>query len=355
MVQPTNPNTPTQTNNRQHSEPLMLWVNFILGSIFLHVLAIWILQRMTALSAFFEVSKAPIPIELITAPEASLQPQAETRRPLRQRQRRLRTANRSPSSPSNSTATQQNPPLDSPSPTQNSDAAVPSSQQREQEVVRPDVTTRPIEPTPNPNVEPQQRSPFPADRPVSTTTPAPRSTPYPANEQRSPVPASQPPARTTPPPAPASTSPPAPAAPNPIPSASAPPEPNPGNSSPGESSQGAGVVASFFNVRSGNGGRDEPSQLAAPQRSQKQFSDLNYPATAQTPREPLVLEVRLLISENGQAEVISTKVVQGNGNFAADQFVRGIIQDWKFNPAISEGQPVQSLLDVSIRVSPLSR
>jgi outer membrane biosynthesis protein TonB len=67
------------------------------------------------------------------------------------------------------------------------------------------------------------------------------------------------------------------------------------------------------------------------------------------------LEVRLLISENGQAEVISTNVVQGNGNFAADQFVRGMIQDWKFNPAISEGQPVQSLLDVSIRVSPLSR
>ncbi len=352
MVQPTNPNTPTQTNNRQPSEPLMLWVNFILGSIFLHVLAIWILQRMTALSAFFEVSKAPIPIELITASEASLQPQAETLRPLRQRQRRLRTANRSPSPPSNSTASQQNSPLDSPSPTQNSDAAVPSSQPRQQEVARPDVSTRPIEPTPNPNVEPQQRSPFPADRPVATT-PAPRSTPYPANEQRSPVPASQPPARTTPPPAPASTTPPPPAAPNPIPSA--PPEPNPGNSSPGESSQGAGVVASFINVRSGNGGRDEPSQLAEPQRSQRQFSDLSYPATAQTPREPLVLEVRLLISENGQAEVISTNVVQGNGNFAADQFVRGMIQDWKFNPAISEGQPVQSLLDVSIRVSPLSR
>ncbi|MBD1933702.1 MULTISPECIES: hypothetical protein [Cyanophyceae] len=350
MAQPTNPNTPTQTNNRQHSEPLMLWVNFILGSIFLHVLAIWILQRMTALSAFFEVSKAPIPIELITASEASLQPQAD-RRPLRQRQRRLRTANSSPSAPSNSTTTQQNSPLDSPSPTQNSDAAVPSSQQRQQEVARPDVSTRPIEPTPNPNVEPQQRSPFPADRPVATT-PAPRSTPYPTNEQRSPVPAPQPPARTIPPPAPASTSPPAPAAPNPIPSA--PPPPNPGNSLPGESSQGAGVVASFINVRSGNGGRDEPSQLAEPQRSQKQFSDLNYPAT-QTPREPLVLEVRLLISENGQAEVISTNVVQGSGNFAADQFVRGIIQDWKFNPAISEGQPVQSLLDVSIRVSPLSR
>ncbi|MBD1832661.1 hypothetical protein H6F61_08100 [Cyanobacteria bacterium FACHB-472] len=351
MAQPINPNTPTQTNNRQHSEPLMLWVNFILGSIFLHVLAIWILQRMTALSAFFEVSKAPIPIELITASEASLQPQAD-RRPLRQRQRRL-TANSSPSAASNSTATQQNPPLDSPSPTQNSDAAVPSSQQRQQEVVRPDVSTRPIEPTPNPNLETQQRSPFPADRPVATTTPAPRSTPYPANEQQSPVPAPQPPATTTPPPAPASTTPPAPASPNPIPSA--PPPPNPGNSSPGESSQGAGVVASFINVRSGNGGRDEPSQLAEPQRSQKQFSDLNYPATGQTPREPLVLEVRLLISENGQAEVISTNVVQGSGNFAADQFVRGIIQDWKFNPAISEGQPVQSLLDVSIRVSPLSR
>jgi outer membrane biosynthesis protein TonB len=113
-------------------------------------------------------------------------------------------------------------------------------------------------------------------------------------------------------------------------------------------------VATLFNVRSGNAGTDEPNQLAVPQQAQKQIPDLDYPLlTGQAPDQPIVLEVLLLIDNTGKPSV--QRVLQGSGNLNDSQFVNELIQGWSFQPAYMGGGAVDSLLEVSIRVSPLSQ
>jgi hypothetical protein len=113
-------------------------------------------------------------------------------------------------------------------------------------------------------------------------------------------------------------------------------------------------VATLFNVRSGNAGADEPNQLAVPQQQQKQIPDLDYPLlTGQAPDQPIVLQVLLLIDNTGKPSL--QRVLQGSGSFDDSQFVNELIQGWRFQPAYMGGGAVDSLLEVSIRVSPLSQ
>ncbi|MFE1744637.1 hypothetical protein [Coleofasciculus sp. H7-2] len=362
-----------------------LWSIYILISVIVHVLGMWMLQRLIMRSAIVDLGTELIPIDLITTvpnSEDRLQPQAASspqQRPEGDRSVDPRLAAPSPSvnrnfnpgrnpvqQPIPAPIHQENPPVNSQSRIQrsvrirlnpfpqaaNPSANPPSTPQRQQ----PNsdvVATRPIIPTPAP-LPPfvPQRTPQrgrPGTSSQDTGTPAPPSQPQPSSSQ----PVEPPPAPVTPPPAPPVQASPAPAPIPPAPPAGeAQSAPSPAPAAP--AAQGRGIMATLFNVRSGNAGADEPNQLAVPQQQHKQIPDLDYPLlTGQAPDQPIVLQVLLLIDNTGKPSV--QRVLQGSGNFDDSQFVNELIQGWRFQPAYMGGGAVDSLLEVSIRVSPLSQ
>ncbi|MBD2741400.1 hypothetical protein [Coleofasciculus sp. FACHB-1120] len=362
-----------RVNARNRSTSSTVWSIYTLISVIVHVLGMWMLQRLIMGTAIVDVGTEPIPVDLITTvpnAEDRLEPQAA---PPQQRQERDRNFNVSGGNPVQqpipAQIPQENSPVNSqpriqrsfrirlnPFPqAQNPTANSPSTPQRQQ----PNsdvVATRPSIPTPaqRPPLVPQQ--PPETGRPLGsssqdagTPAPAPPSQPQPSSSQ----PVEPAPAPVTPPPAPPVQASQAPAPIPPAPPAEEPQSaPSPAPAAP--AAQGKGVVATLFNVRSGNAGADEPNQLAVPQQAQKQIPDLDYPLlTGQAPDEPIVLEVLLLIDNTGKPSV--QRVLQGSGSLADSQFVNELIQGWRFQPAYMGGGAVDSLLEVSIRVSPLSQ
>ncbi|MBD2088173.1 hypothetical protein [Coleofasciculus sp. FACHB-542] len=360
---------------RNRSTSSTLWSIYTLISVIVHVLGMWMLQRVIMGSASVDVATEPVPVELITSvpySEERLEPQAATPQQRQESDRNFNVPGRSPVQQPIPAQPQENPPVNSqpriqrsfrirlnPFPqAQNPTANSPSTPQRQQ----PNsdvVATRPIIPTPAPRPPLVPQQPPETGRPLGssshdagTPAPAPPSQPQPSSSQ----PVEPSPAPVTPPPAPPVQASPAPPALAPI--APAPPAeeaqsaPSPAPAAP--AAQGRGVVATLFNVRSGNAGTDEPNQLAVPQQQQKQIPDLDYPLlTGQAPDQPIVLEVLLLIDNTGKPSV--QRVLQGSGNLNDSQFVNELIQGWRFQPAYMGGGAVDSLLEVSIRVSPLSQ
>ncbi|MBD1893313.1 hypothetical protein [Coleofasciculus sp. FACHB-129] len=350
---------------RNRSTSSTLWSIYTLISVIVHVLGMWMLQRVIMGAASVDVATQPIPVELTTTvpnSEDRLEPQATTPQ---QRQQSDRNFNVSDGNPVQQPIPQENPPVNSqpriqrsfrirlnPFPqAQNPAANSPSTPQRQQpnsDVVatRPSIPT----PAPRPPFVPQQAPE--TGRPLGSSSqdagipvPAPPSQPQPSSSQ--PV---EPAPALTPPPAPPVQASPAPA---PIPPAP-PAEEAQSAPAPAPAAQGKGVVATLFNVRSGNAGADEPNQLAVPQQQQKQIPDLDYPLlTGQAPEQPIVLQVLLLIDNTGKPSV--QRVLQGSGNLNDSQFVNELIQGWRFQPAYMGGGAVDSLLEVSIRISPLSQ
>lgn len=375
-----------RTDARSRSTSSTLWSIYTLISVILHVLGMWMLQRLIMGSATVELATEPIPVELITTvpnSEDRLEPQAATPQqrqegdrvapplaaPSPSGDRNFSVSGRNPiQQPIPAAIPQENPPVNSqpriqrsfrirlnPFPQAQNPAAKPPSTPQRQQPNSDVVATRPIIPTPAPRPPFVPQQPPETGRPLGsssqdggTPAPAPPSQPQPSSSQ--PV---EPAPALTPPPAP-----PAPASPAPAPIPPAPPAeeaqsaPSPAPAAP--AAQGKGVVATLFNVRSGNAGADEPNQLAVPQQQQKQIPDLDYPLlTGQAPDQPIVLQVLLLIDNTGKPSL--QRVLQGSGSFDDSQFVNELIQGWRFQPAYMGGGAVDSLLEVSIRVSPLSQ
>lgn len=119
--------------------------------------------------------------------------------------------------------------------------------------------------------------------------------------------------------------------------------------------EGGGMMATLFEVQLANGGKDIPDKPAKPKKEKKEFSSILYPAKqGQKSDGLLVLRVLLLIDNTGKPTMQSAKVLQGNPSFNTDEFVKGLIQDWQFEPAYSAGQAVDSLLEASIKIAPMT-
>lgn len=284
----------TTTTNTQSL--LWKWVNFGLGSILIHLSGFWLLQNASFRPVLVELQSDIIPVELVEP----LPPTAPANPPV------AAIASPAPANPPVA------PPRANPEPVPPI-AATPS--------VTPSATPSPA---PSPPVVPSSPRPSPVV-PPSPPSPPPRP-------QVSPPPAPSPVVRPSPP---------APPVPSPSPVVTPPPPVSPSPAAPSQ-----GLMATILGVQSGNGGRDEPTQLAKPQIQQQSFPALAYPLGNQA----TVLQVQLLINRQGQPEVQA--ILQGADSPQMRQFVEALIQDWQFSPALSGGQPVESVLLVSVQITP---
>lgn len=340
-------------HDRRHSDSPSLWLAVLAGSLIVHLLLLLSGRLFLFRVSSQKPARVAAPIELVDISPKSSSPTRLTTSKVTKFSVAPQTATRLP----------------------NADSSVPPpvpDQPSVQQVIKPSpVPVRQIRSIPKsvptrPRVIP------------SPNTPSPKLTPQPVPS--APIaPSSQP---TQPVPAPDATAAPAetPAEPTPSPSGSPLPEPEIGRV-PGESTQGldeskqtnaglpnvedatrrggTGVKADLLNIQDGNslqdgknnGGGTIPDKLARPIESSRLFSTLNYPPEIELNLGQAIRLV-VLVDQTGKSKV--TRVIKSSGSQEYDKFVSDLIEEqWTFDPATSDGEPVESLLKVSVQLDSL--
>lgn len=354
---------PNEPNEYKHSDPPALWGGVFLGSLALHLLAFgWFYSTFQDLLAGQQNNNA-IPVDIVDVDVTG------TPKP---------PQNPSPQPQNN----QPSPPAPTPTPSKNQPAVRDSS---------PDTTvltpskTRPQQPSPKPTPTPTptsaSRTPVPTPKPTPTPIPTPTPTPAPAPiPTPAPIPAPTPEPIPTPVPVPTPTPEPIPEPtpepipePAPIPTPEPPPNPDPntpatsdenlpppdpgsalednpetGDLGTGDVPGGATSTAVRVNVQAvslANQGTDIPD-TPAQLKNQDPF-----PGTIElSPVEVSVGQqviLRLLVSDTGQAQIIN---VQPTPSPTLMQWIQAQVASWEFEPAMLEGAPVYSDMEVIISI-----
>jgi len=316
--------TSASIGDRHYTDPPKLWQSLIVASILVHLFGLGLVQLLMMRQNGVTSKAVPVGIELITdnSKITTRSPQPPTK-----------------SLPQNST---------NPVATATNKPAIPSP--------APQAQTSPVKVRSQPKALPptSARQPAPALK-ITPKIPTKIAT----------VPREVPPTIPKKSEAPKTVTPPVP--PTPPKTAGAPPvapspplqKPQFHEETPGKkvspAQEGSGMMATLFEVHLANGGKDIPDKPAKPKKEKKEFSSILYPAKqGQKSDGLLVLRVLLLIDNTGKPTMQSAKVLQGNASFNTDEFVKGLIQDWQFEPAYSAGQAVDSLLEASIKISPMT-
>ena len=121
-----------------------------------------------------------------------------------------------------------------------------------------------------------------------------------------------------------------------------------------DSRRGTDLKADLLNIQDGNGGTTIPDKLARPIDSSRLFSTLNYPAEIEL-NLGQTIRLKVLVDRTGKHPKVS-RVLESSRSQEYDNFVSDLIEkQWTFDPATSGGQPVESLLDISVQLSSLVR
>ena len=326
------------------AEPPAFWITLLVASVLIHGLFFLILRQTWMKTARVQVDVAPIAVELLeSAPEAG-------------------------SSQSNGT------PITAPA----ASASAPSA------------PTEPIAPPDNTaERSPAQQAPFaaaPAQSDV-TAAPVPQRQPAPDNTTAAPATSQSLPATNSPTPEPSAGTEPQPQSPAPSPvtgeASSTPPtaapdptpaapgagtEPSPGNSPSSEvgrpqlpvvpvtaqRGEGGGIKIMVLDVTDANQGRDVTDvgerAIARPQVTSQPLPDIVYPASIELNLGQSV-QLLVLVDRSGNAKAI--EVLQGSKVEDLDNLAKELIQKIQFEPALQAGQPVESLVNVTVRIDPL--
>ncbi len=342
MTQPTlKPTAHNQMLERRHSDPPVLWVSVILGSVVIHIFAFWIV-RLLLMGRLPSLQTAFIPVDVIAvASETALSTQRSqipgstaTRTPTSVETPIRRTSNRpvrptSPTTPLNRTNPQQ--------------TRIPAGQSAS-----------------TPNSSQNQQPNKPTGQSVSTPNSSPNQQPDTPTGQNPPAPSQNQPNTPTGqnPPAPSQNQPDTPTGQNPpAPSQTQQPDTPTGQNTP-ESQSGGDFVVSVSNsgFRRSVSGTDIPSQEAKVKNETRQFTAADYGAQlGGNLEQDVVLEVLLLIDNTGKATLQSPpQVVQGSSNVDPTKLAQLVIQGLQFEPAYMDGGAVAQEYYVRLQISPLA-
>lgn len=117
-------------------------------------------------------------------------------------------------------------------------------------------------------------------------------------------------------------------------------------------SEREGVEATVSNAQLGNGGRTVPDTPAVPKASTQSFRRLVYAPEVELNLGQTV-RLRVLVTREGKADPQEITVLQPSRSVQYDEFVTDLIKQWEFEPARQAGQPVDSLLDISVQLNSL--
>ncbi len=347
---------------RRHTDPPKLWVSVIVGSIAIHLLALWILKVLMVRQQNVDIGTEPMPIELIgDAPQASSvtlqttpENQATSPSSAQKTHNEDSTEPKSPvvsksmeiGSKPEEAVTSKLLPSHTPKPeaseqTFNPPQASPKAATGNHEGIAPTpVTTGSPQPTQD---VPTRNEPPQMPTSTATATPASNSIPSPPPENvpnKNELPQTSTPTASAPPTSGSNH-----LGENPQPLSA------PAISSTSQTSNLPGIVATLSNFRSANRGRDVPDKLAEPNPNQQVFASILYPTKLRYKADHvLILKVELLITDTGTVE----KVLPAKDSVDSEQLALAseILKDWKFEPASQAGLPVYSLLDVVLTIKP---
>jgi hypothetical protein len=317
--------TSTRIGDRHYTDPPKLWQSLIVASILVHLLGLGLVQLLMMRQSGVTSKAVPVGIELIADNS-----QITTRSP-------QPLTKSLPQKPTNQVATAtKKPAIPSPAP-QTQNLSVKTSKPK----ALPPTSAR--QPAPALKIAPKTPSKI-ATVPKEVPPTIPKKSAAPKTVTPS-VPPTLPKTPSSPPVAPPSS----PLLQKPQFHEESPAK----NISPAQ--EGSGIMATLFEVHLANGGKDIPDKPAKPKKEKKEFSSILYPVKQGEKSDGLlVLRVLLLIDNTGKPTMQSAKVLQGNASFNTDEFVKGLIQDWQFEPAYSAGQAVDSLLEASIKIAPIT-
>jgi len=326
--------TSTRIGDRHYTDPPKLWQSLIVASILVHLFGLGLVQLLMMRQSGVTSKAVPVGIELITDNS-----KITTRSPAEALASSPQPPTKSlPQKPTNQVATAtKKPAIPSPAP----QAQTSPVKVRSQPQALPPTSAR--QPAPGLKITPKTPSKIATvPREVPPTIPKKSETPKTVTPS---IPPTPPKTAGSPPVAPPSSP--------PLQKPQFHEETPAKKVSPAQ--EGSGMMATLFEVHLANGGKDIPDKPAKPKKEKKEFSSILYPAKqGQKSDGLLVLRVLLLIDNTGKPTMQSAKVLQGNASFNTDEFVKGLIQDWQFEPAYSAGQAVDSLLEASIKISPMT-
>ena len=130
------------------------------------------------------------------------------------------------------------------------------------------------------------------------------------------------------------------------------PAPSPLDTPLDKSQNGKGVMLTVQNFRLGNGARDIPDKTAQPKLASGKFPNVVYLSGVKSSLGQVVV-LRLLVTSQGKVDLNFMQILAGPNNLDYQQLAKNLIKDWEFEPAYLKGQPVDSLLDITIAIEAL--
>lgn len=94
----------------------------------------------------------------------------------------------------------------------------------------------------------------------------------------------------------------------------------------------------------------EPGSDSPPLRIAEQSPPPAYPASALRKGERGVVLLKVMVDAQGRPERV--RVIQRSGSRALDRAAVEAVQQWRFQPAVSAGQPVAGEVEIPIEFSP---
>lgn len=311
------PTFDTSIPKQGHADPPGLWKTVILGSIAIHLMGLGVLH-LALLGRFqdWRLSQKLMSVELITITiDGNTPPSLAATLPqtTSSRSSENQTASKKPTNPPSDAIAPKTQPSSNPSPKKVTPLTSP----------QPTVTTSPTAPTSQKTAK--TKSPQPSKEPPNSTTPTPSS---PESSEGT----TQDTKKTT------------------------------DSASPKNQSSG-GFIATInqLNIVSSGGGSiinpqaNPGDQVATIQNPSQPLSIDELTALGITLEQPLVVQVVVLINDQGKAEVIpdKTQVQQGKLNpEQAETLAQEIITHWQFSPTYMAGKPVYAAYSLTLAINP---
>ncbi len=347
-------------SDRRHSDPPNLWLAVLAGSLIVHLLLLLSGRLFLVRTPNQKSAGVAAPIELVDIPAKSSSQATQTTRSAAPKVITESTA--SQGAVSSETTSQSSAPIQPaviPKTTQN---PVRSAPQTPQAPPKPDPIKQPApkpireqKPNPQATVTPSPlASSQPSPSPIATPSPLASSqpnpsqpaTPDPSESEKPPVSSGNPLSKPSVPGGAGSDS----SAPNSKPQA---PDQPLGSVAVGEQrGSGSGVQVALSNPQLGDDSRTVPDQPARPTALRQSMPEANYPSAIGLNFGQSV-RLRVLVKNTGKLDPLAITVLEGSRSIEYDNLAIELVKQWAFDPALQAGKPVNSLLDISVRLDAL--
>ena len=110
------------------------------------------------------------------------------------------------------------------------------------------------------------------------------------------------------------------------------------------------MAMTFVKLQVATGGKNIPDSGAKPKIKHQLFPGITY--KAQTRKQfGKVVNLEVTITDAGQVQ--AAKIQTGSGDAEYDELVKDQLLNWEFEPALQAGKPVDSFLDISVKLDPM--